>query len=521
MLAWPRHLLPASALSLIAGVVVGVAFPPHLGAGIPFPPLLAYVVAVAAVAAYLRLLAGRSLRAGLLLGLVFGVGLLGVAVRWLSVIGSIATVPLVLFEALFFALSGLGLTSVLRLRGWRVWVPAVWVLGEGLRSRVPFGGFTWGRLGYLGVDTPFAGWAKVGAVPLTSFVVVLLAATLLGAVRVLTTRPAHPAPSGGHPWRPTVALAVLVAVLAVSGSLMPAFTRTAGQSTVAVVQGSVPGKGLEFLGRARTVTRNHLQATTRLAAAIGAGTLPSPEFVIWPENSTDIDPLTDTETAADIDAAVAAVDVPILVGAVLEGPGPREVRNVGLVWNPGSGPGEFYVKRHLVPFGEYVPLRSILTPIVPILDEFIPRDMVAGTRSGALDIAGVRIGDMLCFDTAYDDAARADVVDGARMLVVQTNNATYTGTGQPDQQWQITRFDALAFGRTTAVASTNGRSGVIAFDGSVVATLPVIEQGYLSMAMPLRTGHTPAVWLAGWLELVLATVGGLAVLAGVVRRRRV
>jgi len=167
--AWPRRLVPALVLALVAGVVVGLTFPPELGSLVPVPPLLAYVVAIVSVAGYLRVLADRTLRTGLLLGLVFGVGLLGVAVRWLSVIGSIATVPLVLFEALFFALAGLGLTCALRLRGWVVWTPAVWVLGEGIRSRVPFGGFAWVRLGYLGVDTPFAGWAKIGAVPLTSF----------------------------------------------------------------------------------------------------------------------------------------------------------------------------------------------------------------------------------------------------------------------------------------------------------------------------------------------------------------
>jgi len=517
--SWPRRLVPAFVLALIAGVVVGFTFPPHLGSLVPVPPVVAYVVAVLMIAAYLRVLAGRTLRVGLLLGLVFGAGLLGVAVRWLSVIGSIATVPLVLFEALFFALAGLGLTSALRLRGWVLWAPSVWVLGEGIRSRVPFGGFTWARLGYLGVDTPFAGWAKVGAVPLTSFIVALLAAAVL-AVGVSLRRHLRGEATGGRR-RPVAMLAVLTGALAAGGTVMPAFTHTVGHRTVAIVQGSVPGKGLDFLGQARTVTRNHLQATTKLAADVAAGALPAPDFVIWPENSTDIDPLTDTETAADINAAGAAVDVPVLVGAVLDGPGPLEVRNVGLVWNPGTGPGDVYVKRHLVPFGEYVPLRKILTPIVPMLDEFIPRDMVPGKKSGALDIAGVRIGDMLCFDTAYDDAARADVVDGAQLMIVQTNNATYTGTGQPDQQWQITKFDALAFGRTTAVASTNGRSGVIAADGSVVATLPVIKQGFLSLSLPLRTGQTPAVWLAGWLELVLATVGGLAVLAGSVRRRRV
>jgi len=502
-------------LALAAGVVVGFTFPPQLGSLVHIPPLLAYVVAVVALAGYLRLLADRSLRGGLLLGFVFGAGLLGVAVRWLSVIGSIATVPLVAFEAVFFALAGVGLTAALRLRGWGLWAPAVWVLGEGIRSRVPFGGFTWARLGYLGVDTPFAGWAKVGAVPLTSFVVALLAAALLATALRVRRR------ASGRPVAAVTTLAALVAGLGVGGSLLPAFTHTVGQRTVAIVQGSVPGKGLEFLGRERTVTRNHLQATEKLAADVTAGTLPAPAFVLWPENSTDIDPLTDAATAADINAAVADVGVPVLVGAVLDGPGPRNVRNVGLVWNPGTGPGDFYVKRHLVPFGEYVPLRSLLTPIVPLLDDYIPLDMVSGNTSGALTIAGVRIGDMLCFDTAYDDAARADVVDGAQLLVVQTNNATYTGTGQPEQQWQITRFDALAFGRTTAVASTNGRSGVIGADGAVVATLPVIQQGYLSLSLSLRTGHTPAVWLAGWVELVLATVGGLAVLAGVVRRRRV
>lgn len=516
---WPRRLLPAAVVALVTGVVVGFTFPPQLGSFVRVPALVAYLVAVLAIAVYLRVLAGRTLRAGLLLGLVFGAGLLGVAVRWLSVIGSIATVPLVLFEAMFFALAGLGLTSALRLRGWVVWAPAVWVLAEGIRSRVPFGGFTWARLGYLGVDTPFAGLAKLGAVPLTSFIVALLASALLAVL--LRLRRHVRGEARRKPWRPVVALAVLVGALAVGGTVLPTFTHTVGHRTVAIVQGSVPGKGLDFLGQARTVTRNHLQATTKLAADVAAGTLPKPDFVIWPENSTDIDPLTDTETAADINAAVAAVDVPVLVGAVLDGPGPLEVRNVGLVWNPGSGPGDFYVKRHLVPFGEYVPLRKLLTPIVPMLDEFIPRDMVPGKKSGALDIAGVRIGDMLCFDTAYDDAARADVVDGAQLLIVQTNNATYTGTGQPAQQWQITRFDALAFGRPTAVASTNGRSGVISADGTPIATLPVVRQGYLSLSLPLRTGHTPAVWLAGWLELVLATVGGLAVLAGAMQRRRV
>ena len=354
-----------------------------------------------------------------------------------------------------------------------------------------------------------SGLARLGAVPTSSFVLVLLAALLLWCLGTPQVR-----------LRGRAVAVVVAAVVVAAGPLIPAFTHGSGQATVALVQGSVPGKGLDFLGRARTVTHNHLAGTQKLAAAVAAGTLPRPDFVVWPENSTDIDPFADQITRHDIETAVDAVGVPILVGAVLDGPGPQNARNVGIVWNPATGPGQIYVKRHLVPFGEYVPMRSLVTRIVPWIADYIPRDLVPGHRSGALTIAGIRVGDMLCFDTAYDDSPRDDVRAGARLLVVQTNNATYTGTGQPDQQWQVTRFDALAFGRAAVVASTNGRSGLIGADGHDLATLPTVVQTYTSAPMQLRSGQTPAVWLAGWLEAGLATVGALAAAGGWWRGRR-
>jgi apolipoprotein N-acyltransferase len=125
---------------------------------------------------------------------------------------------------------------------------------------------------------------------------------------------------------------------------------------------------------------------------------------------------------------------------------------------------------------------------------------------------------MLCFDTAYADSSRDNVREGARLLTVQTNNATYTGTAQPDQQWQITRFDAVTVGRDVVVVSTNGRSGVIAADGTTLHELPVVRQAVDSRVVTLRTGLTPAARFEPWLEAVLSTVAAFAILVGCLRR---
>ena len=168
----------------------------------------------------------------------------------------------------------------------------------------------------------------------------------------------------------------------------------------------------------------------------------------------------DPEAFDLIEGAVDAVGVPVLVGAVLDGPGPDYVSNTGIVWSPETGPGERYVKRHPVPFGEYIPFRDQLSGLIARLDQ-IPRDFAAGSRPGVLDVGPTRVGDVICFEIAYDGIVR-DVVDGgAKVLVVQTNNATYNGTGQPEQQLAMSRLRAIEHGRAVLVAATSGISAVV------------------------------------------------------------
>jgi apolipoprotein N-acyltransferase len=150
----------------------------------------------------------------------------------------------------------------------------------------------------------------------------------------------------------------------------------------------------------------------------------------------------------------------------------------------------------------------------------IPRDMVPGTGSGVLDVAGTRLGDLICFEVAYDDLVRDLVDDGADLLVVQTNNATYMGTGQVEQQFAIARLRALETGRWVVVVATNGVSGVVDPAGRVAQRAPVREQAVLEQTVPLVRGRTPAMRVGGAVDLGLAAVAVLAVAAGVATGRR-
>jgi apolipoprotein N-acyltransferase len=276
---------------------------------------------------------------------------------------------------------------------------------------------------------------------------------------------------------------------------------------------------MDAFAERRAVLENHVRATHGLADRIRRGSAPRPELVLWPENSTDIDPFQDPTVYADIQAAVDDVGVPVLVGAMVDGPGPVDVRNQGIVWQPHTGPSQSYSKTHPVPFGEYIPMRAQLAKLFERLDQ-IPRDMVRGTEPGLLDVAGTTLGDVICFEVAYDGVVHDVLNGGARLLVVQTNNATYMRTGQVEQQFAIARLRAIETSRYVAVVATNGVSGFIAPDGSVTERAPVRETAVLESGIPLRSGVTPGVRLSRWLELGLTLVAVAALVASYVGARR-
>ncbi|MFF4340615.1 apolipoprotein N-acyltransferase [Kitasatospora sp. NPDC001540] len=496
----------------------GLAALSGLALALAFPPFDVWPLSILAVAALALLTRGRTARHGAWLGFALGVPFFVVLLSWLRPVGWDATVGLSLIEALFLALMGAGAALTSKLRGWPLWGAALWVTQEWMRDRLPFGGFPWGRLAFANTASPLTPLAALGGAPLVTFAVAgsgtLLAWAALGAARARRT-------DTELPWRTAVGAVGALAVVLV-GYAVPVPTSADDTVKVALVQGNVDRPGMDFLGRPMEVLDNHATATEKLAADVAAGKVAKPDVVIWPENASDLDPFTDPAARARIDEAVKAVGVPTLVGALVDGPDAQHVQNEGIVWDPATGPGASYTKQHPVPFGEYVPFRTELSKVISRLQR-VARDFYPGTHNGVMQLGPARIGDVICFEVAYDEIVRDAVDQGGRVIVVQTNNATYNNTGQTEQQLAMSRLRAVEHGRAVLIAATSGVSAVIAPDGSVQQRTGEMEQAVLNAVVPLRDGRTLADRVGAGPEWVLALGGVLAcafAATGAVRRRR-
>ena len=484
--------------AVTSGFVLALAFPgPWSSQGWSYLAIPAITVSTLAFR-------GVSGRRAALLAVVFALVFFGVTLTWLNVIGPDAWAALVLLSAILTVPIGPIIAWTSRSSSWPVFAAASWVLVEAIRSRIPFGGFSWARLAFATPGTPMARIGSIGGAPLVSFAVAL-AGTLLAAG--LINR------------RPTQRLVLIGAALAIVGAGLAIPTPTNGEhrggaatATVALIQGNVARPGIDFLGRPELVLTMHVQETIRLADDINHGRALQPDFVVWPENASDIDPLTVADARNLIDTAAQTIDRPVLVGAVLTDPtDSNRLLNAGVVWDPATGPGAQYVKQHLVPFGEYVPFRSELAKWISRFNR-VPRDFAPGQRPGVLSIAGIKIGDVICFEIAYDQIPTETIRRGARLLVVQTNNATYGATTQPDQQLAISRLRAIEHGRTVVIASTSGISAVVAPDGRVVARAATFTPAYIDRVVALRDSITFAdrVGQAPEFVLVITPLIGLA-----------
>jgi apolipoprotein N-acyltransferase len=504
-----------TALAAVGGLLLLLAFPGYdLSALAPLGP------AALALAVH-----GRRFRSGLWLGLVFGAAFFIPLLSWTGTyVGPIPWLALALMEAAFLALLGGATALTSRLPFWPLWTAALWVADEALRGRVPFGGFPWGRLGFSQTEGPLMSLAAYGGVPLVSFAVALTGALLAAAVPPLvrawrTASADAPGEQGPAVRAAALAVAAVLAVPLVGGVAwlpLPGRSLTDGgaTATVAVIQGNVPRAGLDFNAQRRAVLDNHVQETLELAAAVEDGRETQPDVVIWPENSSDIDPFLNDDAARQIDRAADAIGVPILVGAVTDGPG-RFISNTAVVWDPDSGPGDTYLKRHPVPFGEYIPYRSFFRIFSADVDR-VRRDFASGNEPGVLDIGGTRVGDLICFEVVYDGLVH-DVVDGgAGMLVVQTNNATFGFTDESAQQLALSRLRAVEYGRSVVVAATSGISAVVAPDGSVVRSSELFTPAVFVEDIAQRDSTTLALRLGAAPEWALTALGLGALVAVVV-----
>ncbi|MDX2560688.1 apolipoprotein N-acyltransferase [Streptomyces sp. TX20-6-3] len=546
--ASPLRRFVRSGAALLSGLLLYLSFPPR--------PL--WWLALPAFALLGWSLRGRRLRAGFGLGYLAGLGFLLPLLIWTGEeVGPGPWLALAAVEALFVALAGLGIAAVSRLPWWPFFAAGVWILAEAARARVPFGGFPWGKIAFGQADGIFLPLAAVGGTPVLGFAVALCGFGLFETYRQIqarrapetetgTVRDGDRGPGAGTdaatgteagavgsdrapalrtdrtgtgleatagararslPRGPLVAAALAVLV-PVTGALaaLPLVDDAAedGTATVAAVQGNVPRLGLDFNSQRRAVLDNHVARTRELAADVKAGRAPQPDFVLWPENSSDIDPYANADAADVIDGAVRAIGAPTVIGAVIA-PETGKLRNTLIEWDPGSGPVATYDKRHVQPFGEYIPMRSFVRVFNSNVDR-VSRDFGAGTKVGVFDLAGTKVGLATCYEAAFDWAVRDTVTHGAQLISVPSNNATFGRSEMTYQQLAMSRVRAVEHSRSVVVPVTSGVSAVIRPDGEIVAETKMFTPDVLVEKVPLRSSLTPATRMGTLPEALLAAL---------------
>jgi apolipoprotein N-acyltransferase len=480
-----------------------------------FPPVDAWPLAAAGPALLVMALTGRSLRGSVGCGLAFGLAMFMPLLSWLVNEAWYAWFALAVAEAVFSVALAVGQRLLLRLTGWPVAVAGWWVTVEGVRDRWPYA-FPWGRLAMSQSVAPDVRWVAIGGAPFLSFLVALTGAMIARAALGFLGGFRHGRPRTA--WGAALAAAV-TAGLVLAGGLLPVDpTGRAPTTDVAAIQGDVPrARNLPQQLNDTEVTQNHADATLNLAARVKAGHAAAPAVVIWPENSTDLDPSEYPFIYDEIAAAVATIGRPVLVGEVLQHP----LRNAGQLWVPGRGPTTIYVKRELVPFGEYIPFRGLISSFssLPALQ---PVDFTPGRSAVVFDVGPIRLGDVICYEVGFDQLVRSEVTAGANLLAVQSNDADFEIDGQlgeTEQQTAMARIRAIESDRAVVYASTTGESTIIGPDGGLIAHSGIWRQATLDARVPLVSYRTLADRVGSWPEYLIIFLTVLALAWAVLRPR--
>jgi apolipoprotein N-acyltransferase len=525
-----------AALRVAAAVATGAA----LAAAFPAPDvgplaLLALVPLLLAVEATRPRVAGAL---GYLAGLTFfGLHLLWIAefLSWTGWVAWLAWAALSAVQAVFVAAFFALVPATRRLGPLRLLVlPACWAALELLRAHQPLGGFPWGLLALTQHDGgPLLPLARVvGGYGVAALIVAVNLAVAFW-LRALLTGPAPAAaadaPAAGRGpglggWRRLVVLAglpLLVAAVIPARVLVPAPPPPSGPPLdVVVVQGGLRGgHGLDLGRTTREVFANHVRLTERLSLTPG----PPTDLVVWGEGAADVDPLTNPDRLAEVAEAAGAAQAPVLLGASTR-VDQRHFATEALLVTPAGQLADRYRKRRLVPFGEYVPFAGLLGRLVPATRQGVPFDKVPGEGLDPLVIDGVGVGALICWESAYPEDARQLTSDGAQVLLVMTNNASFGDGPGSRQHLASSQLRAVEEGRSVVHAAVTGISAVVGADGRVSSQTGLYQQTTVRAGVLPGRGLTPYARFGRGIERGLVGVAVVGVLGAallvVVGRRR-
>ena len=371
----------------------------------------------------------------------------------------------------------------------------------------PFGGLPLGGV-FLGqARGPLVELARLGGPLLITAGVWAGGVALATLCASLWARHRHP---GGPSLIGAVVVAAAVAALAVVGTVVPdggAPTRTL---RVALVQG----------GGQRGVSKEDVPPSSVLAAQVAATFAvatahPPPALVLWPEDVVALDrPLSGSPQATLLSRLARQLRATLVVG-VTEPASPASFRNEVVAWGPGGHIVGVFEKVHRVPFGEYVPLRSLFSHFADLSG--VPVDAVPGHGTGFMRTPAAPLGLLVSFEIFYAGRSRQSVRSGAQLLAVPTNTSSYSTSQVPAQEMAAAIVQSVETGRDLVQAAPTGFSAVVNQRGVVLQRSALGERQVLFATVALRRGFTP---YDHWGDLPVLVLAGLALLVGWGRQLR-
>jgi apolipoprotein N-acyltransferase len=376
-----------------------------------------------------------------------------------------------------------GLAVALAPRGPARWFtfPAAVMLAELARWSFPFGGVPLAHLAMSQADAPLRYTARLGGALLLVVVVVVGGMALSAASQ--------------RNWRPALAAFGVVIALAAAGFVAPQ-GHVVDTLSVAIVQGGGPQRTRAADTDEADVFQRHLDASELVETPV--------DFVLWPENVVNVEgTLEEHEWFEQLQDLARELDATLSVG-IVEGVDDDSFRNAQIVFDPDGELRDRYDKVRIVPFGEYVPLRSVLEKVAG--GAGLPeRDVEAGSGPGVLDTEFGRIGVVISWEVFFQNRGREAIgTGGGRILTNPTNGSSYWLTQVQTQQVASSQLRALETGRWVTQAAPTGFSAFVTPDGEVLDRTDVSEQAVLHRTIELREGDTIATTLGQWPWLLLA-----------------
>ena len=481
----------------IAGLLYFLSFPPYDLWYLIFPALYLF---------YYSLLSKEK---SFLSGFIFGCVAYGVILLGIQSIGLEAWIPLTILMGLMYGIFG-RLFSYLNTKSennFYVLLSAIAIF-DLFRAYFPFGGFPWGFPSTVLLTGPinsplffevplyFKNFGPTGAsLLLQSFTLIIALAVFLKSKRK-------------NYLKNYIIFSLVIFIIIISNFVISDSQYAQIESpelNIAIVQGNSPCPGAKNRcnNERQKIYDSHLTQTQSLDGNF--------DLVVWPESSTGFnnDPGIHSRVQNEISAEALRLDSYFLIG------GDRPIQkkyfeNYGIFINKDGGITGQYLKQHPVPFGEYIPFRKYLEWIPPLA--LVPRDMIRGDSQKIFMVNDVKISSVISFEGSFQRYIRNSVQDGAELVVILTNQASYGESGMSDQFILMSRANAISNGRPIVHAAITGKSAFIDHKGRVISKTELFETGILTEKIEVTQTETPYSKYGNYLNYIFIVFGGISLL---------